>query len=82
MKCPHEVAEMLHTALVASGKTRARLSETTVAEAAGVTKLHPSWIVQWIGECSMLGIMVAPLARGGFGVMSTEALSGAPLIQL
>lgn len=79
MKTPAQVALALQNHLFEhpTTKTRFRLSEVSVANAAGVTKLHPSWVDQWIKECSYLRILVGPLDRGGFGAILTDALEGA-----
>jgi hypothetical protein len=86
MKTPTEVASLVSMAM--NNETRGRLSELSVVEAAevvevtGVRKLDPHWVVAWIAACAVQGLLVGQLARGGFGVLRTEALSGAKPINL
>lgn len=82
MKTPFEVAQIFEEHFAASDVVRARVSEVSLCRLAQVTKLNSIWISEFIAQCNCRGILIGELARGGFGVISTEALSGAKVFSL
>lgn len=61
---------------------RGRLSESTIAAKLGVTKCSPLTFVRLIEACADHGLLVGHLQRGGFGVIRSSTLEGAPPIDL
>ncbi|MBV7556107.1 hypothetical protein KW841_27530 [Pseudomonas sp. PDM28] len=72
------VALRLAVLLKRSGKTRARISEKTLRILAGRSTLRESLIVSVRDALEDLGIVSVRLDRGGYALVASSALEGAP----
>jgi hypothetical protein len=80
---PDEAALLIALLLQRSQQRRARISETTLRKLSGRSHLRAVFIAR-VQEALMYeaGIMMQELKRGGFGLMPSDALEGAPAISL
>ena len=77
---PRLVALLLAVMMSRAGKTRARISEKTIRVIASRTILRDAFIGSvrvWLEE---FGVQMVRLQRGGFALVSIDALEGAPVI--
>lgn len=75
------VALLLAVLLHRSGKSRARISEKTLKNLSGRTRcLRDAFIAEVQGWAEEYGVIMVRLQRGGFALMSIEALEGAPAV--
>ncbi|WP_257285873.1 hypothetical protein [Endozoicomonas sp. SESOKO1] len=81
MRTPRESALLLALLYKRSGKTRARVSALTVKRLSKRQYLRTAFIEQLIIELDHFGIVLIELDRGGFGLISSSALNGAPTIK-
>lgn len=68
------IATMLHR----SGKTRARISDQTLKVISKRKRLKTAFrteVVEWAEE---FGVIMYPLDRGGYGLLSASSMEGAP----
>jgi hypothetical protein len=72
------VALRLAVLLKRTEKTRARLSEKTLRILSGRTTLRDSFIVSIRNALEDFGVVSVRLERGGFALIATSALEGAP----
>lgn len=77
---PRESALLLALLFKRSGKTRARVSVLTVKKLSQRKTLRTAFLEQLTNELDDLGIVLIELERGGFGLLSSTALNGAPAI--
>jgi hypothetical protein len=72
------VALRLAVLLKRTEKTRARVSEKTLRILSGRTTLRDSFVVSIRNVLEDLGVVSVRLDRGGFALIATSALEGAP----
>jgi len=72
------VALRLAVLLKRTEKTRARVSEKTLRILSGRTTLRDSFVVSIRNALEDFGVVSVRLDRGGFALIATSALEGAP----
>ncbi|WP_186116280.1 hypothetical protein [Burkholderia gladioli] len=72
------VALRLAVLLKRTTKTRARVSEKTLRILSGRTTLRDSFVISVRNALEDFGVVSVRLDRGGFALISTSALEGAP----
>lgn len=72
------VALRLAVLLKRTEKTRARVSEKTLRILSGRTTLRDSFVVSIRNALEDFGVVAVRLDRGGFALIATSALEGAP----
>lgn len=77
MKTADQVAEILSQALLSTGNVRGRVSRKTVSNTLGVCILRAQDTLDVMQAMYRKGFLMGELARGGFGVISIESLTGA-----
>ncbi|KPN91530.1 hypothetical protein AL066_14740 [Pseudomonas nunensis] len=75
---PETVALRLAVLLKRSEKTRARVSEKTLRILAGRSTLRESFVVSVRDALEDLGVVSVRLDRGGYALVASSALEGAP----
>ena len=80
MRSSRESALLIALLFKRSAKTRARVSVVTVKKLSQRKHLRTAFTEQLIDELDDLGIILIELERGGFGLISSTALNGAPTI--
>jgi hypothetical protein len=80
MRSSRESAILIALLFKRSEKTRARISTVTVKNLSKRKHLRTAFTEQLIDELDDLGIVLIELERGGFGLLSSTALNGAPAI--
>lgn len=63
-----------------SGKSRARISDKTFRLAGERTTLRDAFVIDVRHALEDLGILVLRISRGGFALITADALEGAPAI--
>lgn len=81
MRTARESALLIALLFKRAKKTRARISDKTVLKLSKRKKyLRTSFIELLSAEMDDLGLVLVELDRGGFGLIPTSALNGAPAI--
>lgn len=80
MRTSRESAILIALLFKRAGKTRARVSTVTVKRLSKRKHLRTAFTEQLMYELEDLGIVFIELERGGFGLLSSTALNGAPTI--
>lgn len=76
LRTAQQTALLLAVLLKRSNQTRARVSNKTVMEFRG-GKLYASFVTSLRTELEDLGVLLAELDRGGFGLLKISTLEGA-----
>jgi hypothetical protein len=77
MRTAHEAAILLAVILNRAGKTRARVSATTIKRVAGRQHLKSAFVLELVREIQEFGWVLCELATGGFGAIRATALEAA-----
>ena len=72
------VALRLAVLLKRTGKTRARVSDKTLRILSGRTTLRDAFVINMRSVLEEYGVVAVRLDRGGFALIATSALEGAP----
>lgn len=80
MRTSNDSALLIALLFKRSGKTRARLSTATVKRLSKRKHLRVAFIEKLVQDLDDLGIIFLEVERGGYGVISSSALNGAPAI--
>ena len=81
MRTPKETALLIALLFKRANKTRARISAKTVLVLSKRKKyIRTSFLEMLTPELDDLGLVLIELERGGFGLIPTGALNGAPAI--
>lgn len=81
MRTPRETAILIKLLFKRANKTRARISNKTVLVLSKRKKyIRTSFLEMLTAELDDLGLVLIELERGGFGLIPTSALNGAPSI--
>jgi hypothetical protein len=75
-----QVALLIAVLLKRAAKTRARVSEKTVKALAGRTTLRSAFTTDLRAWLEDFGVLLVQLDRGGFALVTTAALEGAPTV--
>ena len=80
MRSAEEVALLLALLMKRSGQRRARISEKTIKRLSGRSILRRVFRDLLSDHVETLGFKMFDLDRGGYGVISSSALDGAPAV--
>ncbi len=75
---PETVALRLAVLLKRTEKTRARVSDRTLRILSGRTTLRDAFVISIRSTLEEYGVVAVRLDRGGFALIATSALEGAP----
>src|SRR5712692_7633072 len=79
-RTPEETALFAKLLFKKSGQKRARVSTETIRRLSGRATLRASFLNRLQGELDDLGLIMIELERGGYGLILSSALEGAPPI--
>ncbi|WP_031251342.1 hypothetical protein [Mesorhizobium sp. LSHC412B00] len=77
---PATVASLFALMMQRYGKTRARISNVTLKSVSRRSMLRAKFLSDVRSELEEWGYLIVPLDRGGFGLLSSASLEGAPPI--
>jgi hypothetical protein len=80
MRTPEETALLLAVLFKRSGHKRARVSVKTVRRLSERTRIHYALIDMVAGHLNDFGLTLVEADRGGYGLIPSSALDGAPAI--
>src|SRR4051812_27886902 len=75
-----ETAVLIGVLFKRAGQQRARISEATIRRLSGRSHLRTVFVNRLLAEVDDLGLTMTQLARGGYGMIRSRALEGAPPI--
>jgi len=80
MRTAEEAALLLALLLTRSEQTRARVSEKTIRKVSGRRHIRSAFVGMLMDHLADLGINMSELERGGYGLLRSSVLEGAPAI--
>ena len=80
IRTAEETALLAGLLLKQSGLKRGRISEKTIRKLSRRSQLRRVFIGRLTEQLDDLGLILVELERGGFGIMASSALEGAPAI--
>ena len=80
MRTPEDTAILLTLLLKRSGQNRARISSNTIRRLAKRTHIRAAFVQVLMQRLDEIGLILIELDRGGYGLIRSRALDGAPTI--